>query len=67
MLEKHDAIAQITIEGQPYTLCVNFPCGLSSLIVQAGDTVKTGDRIAVCVSEGEDIPYGRDYLFIRAV
>jgi pyruvate/2-oxoglutarate dehydrogenase complex dihydrolipoamide acyltransferase (E2) component len=66
MLEKGDVIAEITIGGVAHSLCVNFPCGLSALVAPEGNTIKTGERVAVCAAEGEDISYGKDYLYIRA-
>jgi hypothetical protein len=66
ILEQGDAIADITIEDMKHLLCASFPCGLSAIIPSVGDSIKTGDRVAVCIAEGEEISYGRDYLFIRA-
>ncbi len=65
LLETGDTVAHIMIAGRPYLLCVAFPCGLSALIAKVGDALKTGDRVAACIAEGEEIAYGQDYLFIR--
>jgi hypothetical protein len=66
LLETGDTVAHILIAGHRHLLCVAFPCGLSALIAKVGDTLKTGDRVAACIAEGEEIAYGQDYLFIRA-
>jgi len=65
MLAKGDVIAVIAIADAPHALCVNFPCGFLSKVARAGDELKTGDLIAGCGADGESIPYGHDYLFIR--
>jgi pyruvate/2-oxoglutarate dehydrogenase complex dihydrolipoamide acyltransferase (E2) component len=65
MLQRGDAIAEITIDSIRYFLCVDFPCALGGLQVQAGDPIKTGDLVATCGADGESIPYGRDYCVVR--
>ena len=65
MLEKGDAIAEIIVSNATHELCVNFPCGFISKKVVQGTIVATGDLIAGCGADGESIPYGQDYLFIR--
>jgi pyruvate/2-oxoglutarate dehydrogenase complex dihydrolipoamide acyltransferase (E2) component len=66
-LERGDPLADISIEGTAYTLCVDFPCAFSSVIAHPGDVVNTGDVIAACAAEGEDLPYSRESLVIRAI
>jgi pyruvate/2-oxoglutarate dehydrogenase complex dihydrolipoamide acyltransferase (E2) component len=66
-LERGDPIADISVGATAYTLCVDFPCGLSSLIAHPGDLVKTGDVLAACAAEGEDLPYNRESLIIRTI
>lgn len=67
MIEKGDTLANITIGGIPHVLCISFPCYFSSRVANAGDVIKTGDIVPACGADGENIPGGRDYLFIRAV
>jgi hypothetical protein len=66
-LERGDPIADISIDGTSYILCVDFPCAFSSARAHAGDTVNTGDVIGACAAEGEDIPYRRELLLIQAI
>jgi hypothetical protein len=49
-LNRGDPIADISVGGTPYTLCVDFSCGLSSLIALPGDLVETGDVVAACAA-----------------
>ena len=65
-LERGDVLAEISIEGVAHLLCIDFPCLLSSLIAKAGDILRTGDHIGACAAEGEDLPYHRESLVIRA-
>ena len=66
-LERGDSIADISIDGTAYILCVDFRCAFSSVIAHAGDTVKTGEVIAACAAEGEDIPHDRESLVIQSI
>jgi pyruvate/2-oxoglutarate dehydrogenase complex dihydrolipoamide acyltransferase (E2) component len=66
-VDRGDPIAEISIGDTAYSLCIDFACGLSSLIAHPGDLVKTGDVVAACAAEGEDLPYGRESLVIRAI
>jgi pyruvate/2-oxoglutarate dehydrogenase complex dihydrolipoamide acyltransferase (E2) component len=66
-LERGDPIADISIDGTAYTLSVDFPCALSSVIAQPGHLVSTGDVIAACAAEGEDLPYRRESLVIQPI
>jgi pyruvate/2-oxoglutarate dehydrogenase complex dihydrolipoamide acyltransferase (E2) component len=66
-LERGDPLADISIDGTAYTLCVDFPCAFSSVIAHPGDVVSTGDVIAACAAEGEDLPYRREALIIRTI
>jgi pyruvate/2-oxoglutarate dehydrogenase complex dihydrolipoamide acyltransferase (E2) component len=66
-LERGDSIANISIDGAAYTLCVDFPCALSSLMARPGDIVNTGNIIAACAAEGEDLPYHRESLVIQPI
>jgi hypothetical protein len=40
-LERGDPIADISIEGTAYMLCVDFPCAFSSVIAHLGDVMHT--------------------------
>lgn len=65
-LKTGDAIAELTITGQRYLACVSFPCGLSALVAKPGETLRSGDRLAACAAEGEDIDYlNRSGLVLR--
>jgi pyruvate/2-oxoglutarate dehydrogenase complex dihydrolipoamide acyltransferase (E2) component len=66
-LERGDPIADISIDGTAYTLRVDFPCALSSFMARPGDIVNTGDVIAACAAEGEDLPHHRESLVIQAI
>ena len=66
-LKRGDPIADISIEGTPHMLCVDFPCAFSAAIAQPGDVVHTGDVIAGCAAEGEDLPYRRESLVIQTI
>jgi pyruvate/2-oxoglutarate dehydrogenase complex dihydrolipoamide acyltransferase (E2) component len=66
-LNRGDPIADISIEGKAHTLCVDFPCGFSAAIAQPGNVVHTGDIIATCAAEGEDLPYRRESVVIRTI
>ena len=66
-LEQGDRIADISIDDVAYTLCVDFPCAFSSAIAQPGEVVHTGDVIAACAAEGEDLPYRRDSMVIQRI
>ena len=55
-----DPIVDISIDVTAHTLCFDFLCVLSSVIAHAGDVVNTGDVIAACAAEGEDLPCPRD-------
>ncbi len=66
-LERGDPIADISIDGTAYMLSVDFPCALSSLMARPGDIMNTGDVIAACAAEGEDLPYHRESLVIQAI
>jgi pyruvate/2-oxoglutarate dehydrogenase complex dihydrolipoamide acyltransferase (E2) component len=66
-LERGDPIANISIDGTDYTLRVDFPCAFSSVIARPGDMVSTGDVIAACAAEGEDLPYHRESLVIQPI
>ena len=64
-VERGDVIADLSVDGAAHVLCIDFPCLLSSLIPQPGDTVSTGDRIGACAADGEALPYGRESLVIQ--
>jgi pyruvate/2-oxoglutarate dehydrogenase complex dihydrolipoamide acyltransferase (E2) component len=66
-LERGEPLADISIDGIAYSLCVDFPCAFSSVIAHPGDVVNTGDVIAACAAEGEDLPNRRESLVIRAI
>jgi hypothetical protein len=66
-LERGDLVADISIDGTAYALCVDFPCAFSSVVAQPGDIVNTGDVIAACAAEGENLPYRRESLVIQAI
>ena len=66
-LERGDPIADISIEGRAHMLCVDFPCVFSAAIAQPGDVLYTGDVIAACAAEGEDLPYRRESLVIQTI
>ena len=66
-LERGDPLADISIEGTAYALCVDFLCAFSSVIANPGDVVSTGDVIAACAAEGEDLPYRREALVIQTI
>jgi len=66
-LERGDPIADVSIDGRAYSLCVDFPCAFSSVSRQPGDVVNTGDVIAACAAEGEDLPCRRESLMIQPI
>ena len=66
-LERGDPIADISIEGTAYMLCVDFQCAFSAAIARPGDVVHTGDVIAASAAEGEDLPYRRESLVIQTI
>jgi pyruvate/2-oxoglutarate dehydrogenase complex dihydrolipoamide acyltransferase (E2) component len=66
-LERGDPLADISIDGIAYVLCVDFPCAFSAAIAQSGDLVHTGEVIAACAAEGEDLPYRRESLIIQTI
>jgi hypothetical protein len=59
-LERGDPIADISIDNTAHTLCFDFLCALSSVIARVGDVVNTGDVIAACAAEEQDLPYRRE-------
>jgi hypothetical protein len=66
LLKTGDAIAELTIAGRRYLACVSFPCGLSALVAKPGETLRSGDRLAACATEGEDLDYSnRSGLVLR--
>jgi len=66
-LERGDPVADISIEGTAYILCVDFPCAFSSVVAHPGAVVRTGDVVAACAAEGEDLPYRRESLVIQTI
>jgi len=66
-LKRGDPIADISIEGKAHLLCVDFRCAFSAAIAQSGNVVHTGDIIATCAAEGEDLPYRRESVIIQTI
>ena len=66
LLKTGDAVAELRIAGRRYLACVGFPCGLSALIAKPGEPLRSGDRLAACVAEGDEIDYSnRSGLVLR--
>ena len=64
MVNAGDVIARIEIAGEPHSVCVAFPCYLTKYS-RLGSTFKTGDLIATCGADDENIPDDRDYVVVR--
>jgi pyruvate/2-oxoglutarate dehydrogenase complex dihydrolipoamide acyltransferase (E2) component len=65
LVECGDIIADLSVDGAAHFLRLDFPCMLSSLPLQPGATLKTGDWVGACAAEGEDLPYNRESLLIQ--